>query len=222
MLQKHIDKLDDIRVMLANVGSDIVVGYENVLVGLEKSDPSCFEELYKNFSKNSSIGKKIDNEILISLALFGAEATDLRELVAYLKVTNEMMRISDNITSFSKRIASLIENNDSYEATKEYSVHLTKSSLRAVSMVVEALKSNDKDTILTLYRNIQVEESKTDDLYSILEKSTLAELSKSNEFSIDHMNILSTMRKIERVADRAADISKLLVFASEGGELDVY
>lgn len=222
MLQKHIDKLNAIRVMLADLSLELVVGYENVLAGLEKSDPSCFEGLYKDFSKNASIGKKIDNEILVSLALFGAEATDLRELVAYLKVTNEIMRISDNITSFSKRIAPLLDQNDSYEATKEYSVHLAKSSLRAVSMVAKALKSDDKDTILMLYRNIQVEESKTDDLYSILEKSTLAELSKSNEFSIDHMNILSTMRKIERIADRAADISKLLVFASEGGELDVY
>lgn len=222
MLQKHIDKLNAIRGMLADLGSEITQGYEKVLCGLEKSDSSCFDSLYKDFSKNGAVGKKIDNDILVSLALFGAEATDLRELVAYLKVTNEMMRISDNIKSFSKRIAPLVDENDSYEATKEYSVHLAKSSLRAVAMTTEALKSDDKETILTLYRNIQVEESKTDDLYSILEKSTLAELSKSNEFSVDHMSILSTMRKIERVADRAADISKLLVFASEGGELDVY
>lgn len=222
MLQKHIDKLREIRVMLAQLAISIEQGYEKVLEGLEKSDASCFEGLHKEFSSNSSKGKEIDNEILVSLALFGAEATDLRELVAYLKVTNEMMRVSDNVVSFSKRISPLLSDNQCYEGTKEYTVHLAKSSFKAVSMVRKALESDDSDTILTLYRNIQVEESKTDDLYSILEKSIFAELAKSPEFSIDHMDLLSMTRKIERIADRAADISKLLVFASEGGELDVY
>lgn len=222
MLQKHIDKLAQIRSLLANLSDEIYCASEDMLKGLEKKDVKSFSNAIEILENISSKGKKIDNEILISLALFGAEASDLRELVAYLKITNEMMRECDNIKSFSKRIAPIVQENIAFEANKEYAVHLCKASLRAVDMVSQMLKSQDKEEILDLYRKIQVQESKSDDFYSLLEKEIFSQLSKSNEFSVDHMNILSIMRKLERIADRALDISKLLVFAIDGGELNVY
>lgn len=222
MLQKHIDKLAQIRSLLANLSDEIYCASEDMLKGLEKKDVKSFSNAIEILENISSKGKEIDNEILISLALFGAEASDLRELVAYLKITNEMMRECDNIKSFSKRITPIVQENIAFEANKEYAVHLCKASLRAVDMVSQMLKSQDKEEILDLYRKIQVQESKSDDFYSLLEKEIFSQLSKSNEFSVDHMNILSIMRKLERIADRALDISKLLVFAIDGGELNVY
>lgn len=222
MLQKHIDKLEQIRSLLADLSIEVINATNHMLKGLETSNTSCFADSIEVLENISLKGKEIDNEILVSLALFGAEASDLRELVAYLKITNEMMRECDNIKSFSKRITPIIENNTAFEANKEYSIHLCKASLKAVDMVSEMLKSQDKEEILALYRKIQVQESQSDDFYALLEKEVFSQLSKSNEFSIDHMNILSIMRKLERIADRALDIAKLLVFAVDGGELNVY
>lgn len=222
MLQKHVDKLEQIRALLASLNIEIVEASNEMLKGLQNSDTSHFTNAFKALEGISLKGKEIDNEILISLALFGAEASDLRELVAYLKITNEMMRECDNIKSFSKRIIPLIENNRAFETNKEYAIHLCKTSLSAVDLVSQMLKSKDKEDVLEIYRKIQVQESKSDDFYALLEKEILSQLSKSNEFSVDHMNILSIMRKLERIADRSLDISKLLVFAVDGGELNVY
>lgn len=222
MLQKHIDKLSQIRSLLTDLGEDITKAANYMLNGLETLDVSHFADSVDILNNISLKGKTIDNEILVSLALFGAEASDLRELVAYLKITNEMMRTTDNIKSFSKRIAPIVEEDKTFLASQEYGIHLCKTTLKSVTMVSQMLESKDKEYILSLYRKIQVEESKSDDLYSLLEKNILTELSKSNEFSVVQMNILSIMRKLERIADRALDISKLLVFVVDGGELDVY
>lgn len=222
MLPKHDQKLEDIRNLLIELGEDLITAAEKALHGLQTGDLSRFEAARLMLKDSGSKGNQIDNEIVTSLALFGAEATDLRELVSYLKITNEMVRISENIKAFSRRIHPLLEDGACFKNCQEYGSHLCKSASSAVTLAMKAFKTNDKEEVEALYRQVQVEESKTDDLYAILEKNILTELSKMNEFNTSHIQILSTMRKLERVADRAVNIAKLLVFAKIGGELDVY
>lgn len=222
MLPKHDQKLEQIRGLLIDLGQDLVTAAEKSLHGLQTSDATRFEAARLMLKNSGAKGNEIDNEIVTSLALFGAEATDLRELVAYLKVTNELVRISENIKSFAKRIAPLLEKGACFPSCQEYGGHLCKSATAAITIALKAFETNDKEAIENIYRKVQVEESKTDDLYAILEKNILSELSKLNEFSTDHIQILSIMRKLERIADRAVNISKLLMFAKIGGELDVY
>ncbi|MBN2963182.1 PhoU family transcriptional regulator [Sulfurospirillum sp. T05] len=222
MLPKHDQKLQEIRNLLTDLGQDLVTAAEKALHGLQTGDTSRFEAARLMLKNSGTKGNHIDNQIVTSLALFGAEATDLRELVAYLKATNEMVRISENIKAFSKRIHPLMENGACFPSCQEYGAHLCKSATVAITVAMKAFETNNKDEVEAIYRKVQVEESKTDDLYAILEKNILSELSKLNEFNTNHIQILSTMRKLERIADRAVNISKLLMFAKVGGELDVY
>lgn len=222
MLPKHDQKLEEIRNLLKDLGDDLITAAEKALHGLQTGDISRFEAARLMLKDSGSKGNRIDNEIVTSLALFGAEATDLRELVSYLKITNEMVRVSENIKAFSKRIHPLLEEGTCFKNCQEYGAHLCKSATNSISLAMKAFATEDKDSVESLYRQVQVEESKTDDLYAILEKNILTELSKMNEFSTNHIQILSTMRKLERIADRAVNIAKLLVFAKIGGELDVY
>ncbi|MBE0496795.1 MAG: PhoU family transcriptional regulator [Campylobacterales bacterium] len=222
MLPKHDQKLQEIRNLLVDLGQDLITAAEKALHGIQTGDISRFEAARLMLKNSGSKGNHIDNQIVTSLALFGAEATDLRELIAYLKVTNEMVRISENIKTFSKRIHPLMESGACFQSCQEYGAHLCKSATAAVTIAMKAFDTNEKEEIEGIYRSVQVEESKTDDLYAILEKNILSELSKVNEFNASHIQILSTMRKLERIADRAVNISKLLMFAKIGGELDVY
>lgn len=222
MLPKHDEKLTEIRTLLITLGQDLNLAGEQALSGITTGDVSRFETIRTTLKASGTKGNEIDNEIVTSLALFGAEATDLRELVAYLKITTEFIRVSDNYKSLARRIAPLVESGSCFTSSQEYAGHLCKSAAKAVSLAIKTIEAVDEDDVQNLYRQVQVEESKTDDLYAILEKNVLTELSRVNEFSADHMQILSTMRKLERIADRAVNIAKLNMFAQVGGPLDVY
>jgi phosphate transport system protein len=222
MLPKHDQKLQEIRDLLKDFGKDLIQAAKETLKGLESAQTPYFEKARLKLKSSGSKGNQIDNQIVTSLALFGAEASDLRELISYLKITNEMVRVSENIKTFSKRISPLVENKSNFQNFQEYSFHLCKSAINAIALAMQAFDTQDKELVENLYRQVQVEESKTDDLYAILEKNILTELSRMNEFSPEYIQILSAMRKLERVADRAVNIANLLVFAKIGGELDVY
>ncbi|AFL69247.1 phosphate signaling complex PhoU family protein [Sulfurospirillum barnesii] len=222
MLQNYEERLIEIKKMLLDLGSEITMASEKTLSGMESLDATRFESA-KNLLKNvENQANAIDNEIVVALALFGPEAKDLRKMVAYLKITNEMVKIAENIRSFSKRMALHLQNGLPFVSLHEYSTHLCKTAIQAVNLSISTLDISDKEALEDLYRKVKVEESKSDDLYSILEKNILSDIAKMIDQSADFIQILSTMRKLERMADRSVNIVQLMIFARVGGEMKTY
>jgi phosphate transport system protein len=73
-----------------------------------------------------------------------------------------------------------------------------------------------------LFRKVSVEESKNDDLFSIIEKDLLNLIVESHELSADYVKVLGTLRKLERTGDRTVNIAALLLYAKQGGEIKLY
>ena len=73
-----------------------------------------------------------------------------------------------------------------------------------------------------LFRKVSVEESKNDDLFSIIEKDLLNLIAESHELSANYVKVLSTLRKLERTGDRTVNIAALLLYAQQGGELNFH
>ena len=222
MLQKYEERLIDIKRMLQELGVEVMMASERALGGIENLDVSRFESARAILKNIENIANTIDNEIVVTLALFGPEARDLRKMVAYLKITNEMVKIAENVRSFSKRMSGHLQSDISFNSLHEYSVHLCKSATKAVTLAISTIDIVEKETLEDIYRKVKVEESKSDDLYSILEKNILTDIAKVIDQSADYIQILSTMRKLERMADRSVNIVQLMIFARVGGEMKTY
>lgn len=222
MLQKYEERLIDIKKMLLELGTEVTMACERALGGIENLDVSRFESARAILKNTENIANAIDNEIVVTLALFGPEARDLRKMVAYLKITNELVKIAENVRSFSKRMGGHLQSDISFNSLHEYSVHLCKSATKAVTLAISTIDIVEKETLEDIYRKVKVEESKSDDLYSILEKNILTDIAKVIDQSADYIQILSTMRKLERMADRSVNIVQLMIFARVGGEMKTY
>lgn len=55
-----------------------------------------------------------------------------------------------------------------------------------------------------------------------LEKNVLTDIAKLIDQTADFIQILSTMHKLERMADRSVSIVQLMIFARVGGEMKTY
>ncbi len=222
MLQKYEERLNEIKQMLIELGSEVTISCEKALSGMENLDVSRFESARMMLKNAETLANAIDNEIVVTLALFGPEARDLRKMVAYLKITNEVVKIAENVRSFSKKMALHLQSNVPLSSLHEYSSHLCKTAVKAVTLAISTIDTADKNMLEDIYRKVKVEESKSDDLYSILEKNVLSDIAKTIDQSADYIQILSTMRKLERMADRSVNIVQLMIFARVGGEMKTY
>lgn len=219
MLKKLEDKIQNIKDEIYALGYQVIEANKLAFNAVNNNELQSFK-VAKTELKNIDVkASEIDNLIVTTLALFNLEAKDLREMVSYLKITNEIARAGMNTKNFIKGFERVPSLDIDIEQVKEYSVPLHKSSIAAFENALAIIKIEDKDQIDKLYQKTAVEESKTDDLYSIIEKNLLMLITKDYELTKDYIDTLRAIRKLEKVAGRALSIANLLVYAEIGGEI---
>ena len=209
------NELNSVQEKIKNIGNGLVTANKFILKALEDCEHDKFDEAKSNIKNISSKTNEIDNEIIKILALYSPEARDLRQVVSYLKITNELDRAITNTRSFIKGFVDVCSQTD-VKIVQEYAIPMQKSTVKAVKLSISMLDMDCEDELRETFNDVIVEESKTDDLYEIVEKSLLKEAEASDEFEKFH-NMLKALRKSEKIADRAISIAQLILYIKIGG-----
>lgn len=222
MLPRYENKLSEIRSMISALLSQIIHCSEETLSAFENNQNELYENA-RNYLKNlQRDANKIDNEIIKTFALFGPEADELRLLVAYLKMTNELDRVGDGMRKYAKRLEEHLSSGCDLSILTNTIIQLHKTTLNALHYIHTCMEAKELCDTEELYRKVMVEESKNDDLFSIMEKEILTLIITSGELSVEYVKVLGTLRKLERTGDRSVNIAALLLYAQKGGEMQIY
>lgn len=153
---------------------------------------------------------EVEEECLKILALHQPVATDLRYVIASLKINNDLERIGDLAVNIAKRTVGM----KTYKKTKipfdlsgmlELTVQLVKKS-------TDALITNDSE----LARIVCVEDDKIDDLHKNAITVITKEIEKNPEFIDFYLSLLNVSRNLERIADHATNIAEDVIYNIEG------
>lgn len=222
MLPKHEEKLQSIHQSVVNLANDIINIHKVILDAFKIRDVSALESVKEKMKDIPHRANEIDNEVVKVLALFEPEAKDLRMIVAILKITNELSRILVDGKNYSKGMKAEIGNSEfEFSSLKDYIIQLHLAAINSITFSIDSL-SKDGEEFDDLYRKVMIEESKSDDLLSLIEKEILTKLSKGTEFLVEYINVLSSVRRLERAADHAVNIAKLIYFAKKGGKIESF
>ncbi len=215
MLQNFTNSLENIKNKVSNIGDGLLSANELILEALRDCDVDKFSEA-KSFIKNiSSKTDAIDNEIIKVLALYTPEARDLRRVVAYMKITNELSRACANTRSFIKDFTDVCADVDT-NTIKEYALPMQTSTVKAIKTTISMINIDDSDELQECYNDVLIEESKTDDLYEMVE-ANLHNLAKELDEFEKFYRMLKALRKSGKIADRASSIANLLIYIQIGG-----
>ena len=222
MLPKYEQKIQNIQNMIAVLMEQVVEANEIALDAYTRHDNSGYNAVKTVLKSIDAEANAIDNEIIKTFALFGPEAQELRMLVAYLKLTNELLRIADGSKKYARRMQEHCEGECALKMFDDIVIKLHKTMLNAMTYILECFRNPGDCNVEELYRKIMVEESKNDDLFSILEKEIMVQIMGEQELSVEYVQVLGTLRRLERGCDRAVNIANLLLYAAKGGEMRVY
>jgi len=219
MLNRYKEIMQKSQKRVLNLAEDVLEGFR-LCIEANKTKNIEFatkaRELLKDAHERNS---KIDNEIIKTLALFSPEARDLRIVISYLKITSELTRISDYIRSYAKAIKMHISGEFDMSALQSEINSFLNSTYSSLQAAVESIKINQEDKLEKLYQRVHVEESKCDDIVSILEKNLMQQVCQKPEDANDFLIFIKNLRRLERLSDRSVNIVKLSYFAYKGGKL---
>jgi len=217
MLSNFKEDIQSIKVKVKDIGEGLVIANTLLLDGIKDCNDEKFNEAKSHIINIGNKTSDIDNEIVKVLALYSPEAKDLRQVVSYFKITNELLRATTNTRSFIKGFTEVCEDVD-IETLNEYAIPMQSSTVKAIKMAISMIDIDCEDEIRDIYNEVVIEENKNDDLYEMVEKSLFAQADKSDDFEKFH-NMLKALRKSEKVADRAISIAGLLVYSKVGGNI---
>lgn len=217
MLKNYEKKFNEIKKNITDIGNGLIIANRLIAESLKDCNIEKFEEA-KTYIKN--ISKKtndIDNSIITILALYSPEAKDLRTMVSFLKITNELLRASSNTRSFVKGFQGVCSEVD-IKTINEFAIPMQKATVEALENTIAMINIDCVDETQEYFNRVLVAENKTDDLYEMIESELLKQSKEIGDFTKYH-SMLSALRKSEKIADRAMSIASLLLYANNGGEL---
>ena len=217
MLQTFKANLDEIRQKITKIGEDLVKSNELILEALQSCDEEKFNEARNCIKNITSKTDEIDNAVIKVLALYTPEARDLRQVVAYFKITNELSRACSNTRSFIRGFTDVFKDLDVKEIN-EYAILMQTSTVKAIRTTVKMINVDDADELQEMYEEVLIEENKADDLYEMIERKLVEQAEASNTFEKYH-KMLRALRKSEKIANRAISVANLLAYVKIGGHI---
>lgn len=219
MLKPYEEKLKLIKSEVEKLGLDIVEALEVCLKALNERKIENLKNVEVSEKKFLVKSNEIDNLIITTLALYTPEARDLRRMVAFLKITNEIVRTAANTKDFAKMFRRSYSEELNTNTILEYTIPLLKSALLSTKTAISIIDEQEHSKVEEKYQRVIVEESKTDDLYLMIEKNILKLITQKLDLSKEYFDILSSLRRLEKIADRSVSIASLLQFAKLGGDI---
>ena len=215
MLQTYSNELEMVNDKISVITRSILEANRVVLRALENHDKELLESAKEHIKNMTLKTTEIDNAIVRILALYSPEASDLRAIVSFFKITNEILRASSNTRSLIKGFAEHCNTID-LEIIDGYAIPLQRATVECVEGMVEMIENTCLDETQDIFNRILIAEHKTDDLYELLEDNIFSNAKEIEDFA-KFTKILGSLRKSEKIADRTLDIASLLLFARVGG-----
>ncbi len=216
MLGTYKEALKEVKDSVRELLENLLKANETIYDGISTCNQEGFKDAKINLKNSTAKTIAIDNNIIKLLALYTPEATDLREVVAFLKITNEILRAAASTRSLIRGLTSACEDIDT-NIIKDFALPLQLSTVKAISLVKEMLDIDYADELRDSFNETLIEESKTDDLYELLERSVLDNpINSTEDFEKIH-KILRAFRKSEKIADRSVSMANLLLYIKVGG-----
>jgi len=210
--------MTQLEVEINELKNEVVNMWNLVLSQLEKSrhammnyDTNLAREILLKEKRVNALELKIDLDCENIFALYQPVAIDLRFLLAALKINNNLERIGDIAEGIAKYI---IESKGEYDRNLFEATELIKMYDDAIKILSDTRTAFEKeDTILA--RSI----FKRDEVLDTINQRAnerIAECIKTNpDVVYDALNVLSIIRKLERVGDQAKNIAEEIIFYIE-------
>lgn len=220
ILSEFDDALGALKNNTLEIGILAKKNVENAFTGLTQRDQAICNQVIADDEEVDQLEIQIDNDSLQIMAKFQPFASDLRLVVASMKITHNLERISDHAVSIAKRSRKMIK----HEEIEEISL-IEPPYQHALLMLNTAIASYSENSTEKALEVLAME----DDLNTFHKAATKA-FTKSLEEPCNnyktYLNLVFINRWTERIGDLSTNIAEDVIFMESaqdirhGGELE--
>lgn len=209
--------------LMQKIAEKVLQAHEMAYLGTKTRDFSLLDGVPGQLEGLNDLILILDNTIAANITNFKPDSVELRESVAYLKITNEFERIGNSARKFNRDIKKFLQDSFKESNTYNYTVDLYAATVETIRQSVKACSIQSKDLDYDRCLNQAIaEESKTDDLFSMIHKEIIFTEYQDEIFLRYTIELFNSIRRLERAADHAVNVIRLMIYAKQGGMIGEY
>lgn len=210
-MSKHLLKeLDELKKKLLTLSALVEDNVQKAIMAMKTGHAKTVSEIIDRDEEIDLKEVEVEEDCLKILALHQPVASDLRFVIAALKINNDLERVGDLAVNIAERVKFLIDSN-----TLDHSFDFTSMVDKTRKMLTESLNALiHVDT--TLARAILKADQEVDDLHKKTYNQVYDTIAKNPHKVKELVNYLSISRNLERIADYATNIAEDVIYMAEG------
>ena len=195
---------------MASIASD---NLDNSVKGLlERNEDLCNDAIAEDEEVNA-YERSIDKDGMEILLRFNPMATDLRAVVAGMKISTNLERIADQAENIARRARKILKKPELPETHLIEPVYQLASELLSDS--VRSFAQNDVDLAIGLHER----DKELDKIHKKTIKTLTRAMEENTENLRIYLNLIFIVRCLERVGDHAVNIGEDAVYMTEATDI---
>lgn len=210
-MESHFEtELQKLNKKVNKMGHLVANQIHQTMQALVECDAELAREIIDRDSKVDALDVKIDKLCQRIFALKQPMATDLRLIMASLKINNDLERMGDQAVSIAYKIEAI---SDYREIIAELQIdELAGLTQQIVNEVVELLHQRNTSNIKNIFESAGVIKEKV----QAISARIIEEMTKKKEVIMVATNLMVILTQIERIAGYSTNIAESIVFIVEG------
>jgi phosphate transport system protein len=210
-MERHFElELEKLKKRILKMGNLVASQVHQTMVALVNCDVEAAEEIIETDNAVDELDVKIDKLCQRIFALTQPVATDLRLIMASLRMNNDLERMGDHAVNIAKRVEGLSDYKDILQELKID--ELAESTDAIVRDVITILNSRSIVYIKDIFNDSGIIKEK---IQAISEK-IIEEMAQKSDVVIVATNLMIVLSQIERIADYSLNIAESIFFLVEG------
>jgi len=181
---------------------------------LAKRDTGLAQRVMAVDINTDQLQREIEEKAILTIARRQPMAVDLRDIVAALRLANDLERIGDLAKNIAKRVVAL---NGDFPPQKLIRgvEHLAELVLEQLKDVLDAYAQRDLDKAIVVWRG----DDKIDAMYTSVFRELLTYMMEDPRNITFCTHLLFCAKNIERMGDHATNIAETVYYMVEGRPL---
>ena len=219
ILTEFDDSLQQLKQNTIEIGALSRKNIENAFTGLTDRDLSLCNQVIADDEEVDQLEMQIDNDSLNVMSKFRPFASDLRMVIASMKITHNLERISDHAVNIAKRARKILKGPEIEE------IAFIEPSYKQAHLMLETAIGSYTDSCTKQAKQVIGMNEKLTELHKVATKTFTKRLEEPCDNHKTYLNLVFIIRWIERVGDLSTNIAEDVIFMESaqdirhGGEL---
>jgi len=211
-LKRFDDELTQLKERVLSMGGLVERAIGNAVKSMLEQDEKLAHKTIRRDASINALEVQCDNMTRSLLVRRQPAASDLRFIIAIIKVVTDLERMGDLAAELSGDAIQLLDHPPADLSDLETMGHQVQQQ---VNRALDALSRGD----IHLAMSVIEKDRKVDQLYKVIASKTIAHMLKDPASISTSVTLSNAAKNLERIADHATNIAEMVIYNIQGHDI---